>query len=89
MASQLGLGEFTTQILEPLLVVGLNRMFTGGYPIWVLPHGRICSDRQVRAWKLLELDTALVAQQVASGCSSEVALLTAAHARTVEVSFSR
>ena len=31
-----GIGEFTTHVRLPILVVGLNRMFTGGSLIWVL-----------------------------------------------------
>ena len=34
-----GAGEFTTH-LEPILVVGLNRLFTGG-TIWILTHGHL------------------------------------------------
>ena len=26
----------------PILVAGLNRMLTGGQPIWILTHGQIC-----------------------------------------------
>ena len=33
-----GIGEFTTHFRFPILVVGLNRMFTGG-TVWVLTHG--------------------------------------------------
>ena len=40
LGSHFGVGEFTTQILEPIVVVGLNRMFTGG-TIWILTHGHI------------------------------------------------
>ena len=31
-------------ILEPILVVGFNRMFTGGEPIWILTHGHMFSS---------------------------------------------
>ena len=34
-----GIGESTTQIREPILVVGLNRI-TGG-TIWILTHGHV------------------------------------------------
>ena len=37
-----GVGEFT-QFRLPILVVGLNRMFTGGEPIWLLTHGHMIS----------------------------------------------
>ena len=34
------LGEFTTHFRLPILVVGLNRMFTAG-TIWILTHGHL------------------------------------------------
>ena len=41
-------------ILELILVVGLNRMFTGGEPIWVWTHGhvalRLCHRAPGSAW---------------------------------------
>ena len=36
-----GIGECTTRFRKPILVVGLNRMFTGGQPIWILTHGHV------------------------------------------------
>ena len=38
-------------ILEPILVVGLNRMFTGG-TIWILTHGHIVlRSQELLPWK--------------------------------------
>ena len=37
-----GIGEFTTHFRKPILVVGLNRMFTGG-TIRVLTRGHMAS----------------------------------------------
>ena len=41
-------------ILEPILVVGLNRMFTGGM-IWILTHGHMLADRCLRQTSRTEI----------------------------------
>ena len=38
-----GIGEFTTHFRLPILVVGLNRMFTVG-TIWILTHGQVFGE---------------------------------------------
>ena len=48
-------GIFGDIILGPMLVVGLNRMFTGG-TIWVLTHGHMawctdCRKATFSSWK--------------------------------------
>ena len=45
-------------ILEPTLVVGLNRMFTEGQPIWLLTHGHIAKmGCVVLFWVLVQRET--------------------------------